>query len=61
MNNSNYTGRTSRTMNEAFGAHCNTAIHTRYEPMKRSEKRFCWAVAAIGLALVALMLAGVIV
>lgn len=26
MNNSNWTGRTSRTMNEAFGAHCNEDI-----------------------------------
>ena len=26
MNTSNWTGRTSRTMNDAFGAHCNTEI-----------------------------------
>lgn len=26
MNASNWTGRTSRTMNDAFGAHCNTEI-----------------------------------
>ena len=61
MNNSNFTGRTSRTMNEAFGAHCNESISTEHEPMKRSEKLFCWVVVAIGLTALALMLAGVIV
>lgn len=60
MNNSNWHGRTSRTMNEAFGAHCRQSISTDYEPMKRSEKLFCWVVAAIGLALVGLMVTGII-
>lgn len=60
MNDSNWTGRTSRTMNEAFGAHCNESISTGYEPMKASEKLFCCVVAAIGLALVILMVTGVI-
>jgi hypothetical protein len=60
MNNSNWTGRTSRTMNDAFGAHCRESISSPYEPMKRSEKCFCWAVAAIGLVAVALMALGVI-
>jgi hypothetical protein len=60
MNNSNWTGRTSRTMNEAFGAHCRQSISSPYEPMKTSEKLFCCVVAAIGLAAVILMFIGVI-
>jgi hypothetical protein len=47
-------------MNEAFGAHCNQAIHTRYEPMKTSEKLFCCVVAAIGVAAVILMTTGLV-
>ena len=61
MNNSNFSGRTSRTMNEAFGAHCNSAISKQHAPMQRSEHVFCWVVGAIGLLAVALMVAGVIV
>lgn len=60
MNNSNFSGRTNRTLNEAFGAHCSEAISTQHEPMKRAEKLFCTIVGAIGLAAVTLMLAGVI-
>lgn len=60
MNNSNFTGRTSRTMTEAFGAHCSETISTQHEPMKRDEKLFCVVVGGIGLATIALMLAGVI-
>jgi hypothetical protein len=47
-------------MNDAFGAHCNTVVHTRYEPMKRSEKLFCWVVSAIGLVAVVLMALGAV-
>ena len=61
MNNSNFSGRTSRTLGEAFGAHCNEAISTQHEPMQAADKLFCWAVGAIGLVAVALMVAGVIV
>jgi hypothetical protein len=61
MNQSNWTGRTSRTMTEAFGAHCSESISVQHEPMKRAEKLFCWVVAVIGLSLVALMAVGVIV
>lgn len=60
MNDSNWTGRTSRTMNEAFGAHCRQSISTPYEPMKPAEKLFCWIVAAIGLVAIGLMIVGVI-
>jgi hypothetical protein len=60
MNDSNWSGRTSRTLNEAFGAHCNQTIHTHYEPMKTSEKLFCCVVAAIGLATFLLMYVGLI-
>lgn len=60
MNNSNWTGRTSRTMNEAFGAHCRQSISNPYEPIKRSEKLFCWIVGAIGLVAVVFMAVGVI-
>lgn len=60
MNNSNWTGRTSRTLNEAFCAHCRQSISTPYEPMKRVEKLFCYIVAAIGLVAVGLMIVGVI-
>jgi hypothetical protein len=59
-NNSNWTGKTSRTLNEAFGAHCNESISTQHEPMKTSEKLFCCIVFAIGLALVVLMASGVV-
>ena len=60
MNNSNWTGRTSRTLNEAFGAHCSESIHTQHEPMKAAEKCFCVAVAAVGVVAVVLMTLGVI-
>ena len=60
MNDSNWTGRTSRTLNDAFGAHCRQTISTGYEPMKTSEKLFCCVVAAIGLSAVVLMAIGVI-
>lgn len=60
MNNSNWTGRTSRTLNEAFGAHCSQSISTPYEAMKPAEKLFCLVVAGIGLAAVALLASGVI-
>lgn len=60
MNNSNWTGRTSRTLNEAFGAHCNESISTGYEPMKPAEKLFCYIVAAIGMVAIGLMIVGVI-
>lgn len=60
MNNSNFSGRTSRTMNEAFGAHCNESISTNYEPMQRSEKVFCWVLVAIAYVVVFLMVAGVV-
>ena len=60
MNNSNWSGRTSRTLNEAFGAHCRQSISTQYEPMKTSEKLFCCVVAAIGLAVVILMTVGLV-
>lgn len=60
MNNSNWTGRTSRTMNEAFGAHCSESISMHHKPMNRSEKVFCYIVGAIGCAGVVLMLLGVV-
>ena len=61
MNNSNFSGRTSRTLGEAFGAHCNEAISAdQHAPMQRSEHVFCWVVGSIGLLAVALMVAGVI-
>ena len=60
MNNSNWTGRTSRTLNEAFGAHCSEAIYPESEPMKGAEKLFCLVVGAIGVVAVILMTAGVI-
>lgn len=60
MNNSNWTGRTSRTLNEAFGAHCNESISTGYESMKPAEELFCYIVAAIGLVAIGLMIVGVI-
>ena len=60
MNNSNWSGRTSRTLTEAFGAHCRQSISTKYEPMKTSEKLFCCIVAAVGLAVVILMTAGLV-
>ena len=60
MNNSNFTGRTSRTLNEAFGAHCSESIYLESEPMKGAEKLFCLTVAAIGVVAVVLMTVGVI-
>lgn len=60
MNNSNFTGRTSRTMNEAFGAHCNESISTYHKTMQRREKVFCIIVGAIGLVAVVLMACGVV-
>ena len=60
MNNSNFSGRTSRTMTEAFGAHCNDLISEPHTPMPRADKLFCWVVGAIGVVAVTLMVAGVV-
>ena len=51
MNQSNWTGRTSRTMNEAFGAHCNESITPMTLPIRWSSYALAvvYVVAAIVL------------
>lgn len=51
MNNSNWTGRTNRTMQEAFGPYTSRSIHEQYTPMDWQDKA---VVIASVLALVAL-------
>jgi hypothetical protein len=53
MNNSNFTGRTSRTMNEAFGAHCATEITE--PPVLR------WSSIALGVVYVIAVIVWVVV
>jgi hypothetical protein len=60
MNQSNWTGRTSRTLNEAFGAHCSESISEYHAPMTRRDKWLVGAVLCVFALWVALMLAGVI-
>lgn len=51
MNNSNWTGRTHRTMQEAFGPYTSRSIYEPYKPMDWQDKA---VVIASVLALVAL-------
>lgn len=60
MNQSNWTGCTPHTMNEAFGAHCSEAISEYHAPMPSRDKWITGAALCALLALGALMLAGVI-
>jgi hypothetical protein len=60
MNQSNWTGRTPHTFNEAFGAHCTESISVEHTPMTRRDKWFVGAVLCCFALWVALMLAGVI-
>lgn len=61
MNNSNFSGRTSRTLNEAFGAHCSEAISEYHAPMPSRDKWFVGVVLCVFALWVALMATGVIV
>jgi hypothetical protein len=46
-----------RTLSKAFGG-TPTGLTLEHEPMKAAEKLFCWAVGAIGVALMVLIWVG---
>lgn len=60
LNSSNWTGRTPRTLEHAFGAHTSRHIQQPYTPMSRSDKIVVTA-GLIAMAVIAVLaLAGVI-
>lgn len=60
MSQSNWSGRTSRTLNEGFGPYCNQAISEYHTPMPSRDRWLVGAVLCVFALWVALMLTGVI-
>ena len=60
MNNSNWTGRTSRTMNDAFGAHCRQSISEPRSGMTKIDKQTTIASLIALAVLLVLMATGVV-
>lgn len=56
MNNSNWTGRTNRTMQEAFGPYTSRSINEQYTPMHKKDK-----IVVIGSVLILVALGIVLV
>jgi hypothetical protein len=54
MQTSNYTGRTNRTMSEAFGPYARGPVHAKPEPMHPADKIIVWIGVVVLITLVAL-------
>jgi hypothetical protein len=60
MRNSNWTGRTNRTLTEAFGPHTCRTIWEHYEPVPSGYGKLWWTcIALISIATAVLLYVGV--
>ena len=56
MNSSNYTGRTHRTINSAFGPYCSPYVSPMPEPIHPHDTIVLWGCVAALIALVVVLL-----